>query len=79
MKKITLLFLSIVFNLTVFNTTNAQSDLSVSAPYDEVRANAKFYFTKGEEVMALKFRGMHLTIQKYNAKTPSLIIPNCIK
>ena len=62
--------------MTLF-TAQAQNDLSkdysykVSKPYPVFDALTKYYFTKANEALAVKFDGKDILIQKFNTDNPS--------
>ena len=54
-------------------TLSADYSYTVSNPYKVFDAKEKLYFAKGNEVMALKFDGKEVLIQKFNSDTPSFV------
>ena len=76
MKKI--LCVLVVFALSL-QKSHSQKTLStdysykVSEPYKVFDANEKMYFSKGNEVMALKFDGKKILIQKFDSDKPAFI------
>jgi hypothetical protein len=58
-----------------FSQMKLSSDYSykVSEPYRVFDAKAKFYFSKNNEAMALKFDGKEVLIQKFNTEKPAFV------
>ncbi|WP_394760063.1 hypothetical protein, partial [Flavobacterium sp.] len=76
MKKI--LCVLIVFLLSLqegYSQKTLSTDYSykVSEPYKVFDAKEKIYFSKGNEVMALKLDGKEILIQKFNSDKPAFI------
>ncbi|MGH2664612.1 hypothetical protein [Flavobacterium sp.] len=69
----------IVLFVMILNQSYAQKTLSsdyaykVSEPYRVFDADLKMYFSKGNEVLALKLDGKEILIQKFNADKPAFI------
>ena len=76
MRKI--LFLLSVFVLCLQNgysqkTLSNDYSYKVSEPYKVFDAKEKIYFSRGNEVMALKFDGKEIMIQKFNSDKPAFV------
>lgn len=58
-----------------YSQKNLSTDYAykVSEPYKVFDAKEKLYFAKGNEVMALKFDGKEVIIQKFNSDTPAFV------
>lgn len=74
MKKVLTLVMLIVA-LAGYSQKNLSTDYAykVSEPYKVFDAKEKLYFARGNEVMALKFDGKEVIIQKFNSDTPAFV------
>lgn len=59
----------------IYSQKTMSSDYAykVSEPYKVFDAKEKIYFSKGNEVLALKLDGKEVLIQKFNSETPAFI------
>lgn len=76
MKKLfSVLIMSALFLQVGYSQKTLSTDYSykVSEPYTVFDAKEKIYFTKGNEVMALKLDGKEVLIQKFNSDKPAFI------
>jgi hypothetical protein len=75
MKKIFVFIASCFVVVVGYSQKTLSQDYSykVSEPYKVFDAKEKKYFSKGNEVMAVKLDGKEVLIQKFNAETPSFI------
>lgn len=74
MKKI-----AVLFSLVMFNCLYSQKELSkdysykASAPYRVFDAGSKYYFSKGNESLSIKFDGKEVLIQKFDSEKPAFL------
>ena len=57
-------------------TLSKDYDFKVSQPYKVFDANMKYYFTRENEAMSVKFNGAKIAIQKFDTQKPALIKQN---